>query len=349
MTKKEIRLLLRQAKSPRRRCRVYFKNEPYYRHYYPLKVSERLFLGVEEDDFILDGYSIHRMQDIQQAVLCDDLAERVAQNLRLADQIEIPDVAIENWHSVFTSLLDVGDSIIIECGSKDPEDEEYCIGQIDRVLKNKLYFWHFDADGVWQDAPWEIPFSHIRSVTFNSRYVSMLSACVPPCPKEVNTERPEPEPLHLDASAFEAELEQQFRDTFRVHNIPFTQLPECEIFPYFARWLTNFAPDGSDPYRLLELCQPVSGQHGYPWHLFSFEVLDSAAPDHAKALYDSVEKKRCMLLCNISNRLFQLDDATALTAEVLDRFLDVTVTAADFSWTYSKTHEGNLGPYFYRK
>lgn len=61
MTKKEVLELLRQAKSPRQRCRVYLKEEPYYRHYYPLKVSERLFLGAEEDDFILDGYCVYRM------------------------------------------------------------------------------------------------------------------------------------------------------------------------------------------------------------------------------------------------------------------------------------------------
>ena len=38
------------------------------------------------------------------------------------------------------------------------------------------------------------------------------------------------------------------------------------------------------------------------------------------------------------------------TAEKLDDYTEIYVAAADFSWTYIKTHEGDwCGPYFYRK
>ncbi|MGN0528594.1 MAG: DUF4275 family protein [Eubacterium sp.] len=55
--------------------------------------------------------------------------------------------------------------------------------------------------------------------------------------------------------------------------------------------------------------------------------------------------------------MFKLTNAGALTADSLDtiraklhRYLDIIVTAGDFSWTYCHTHEnGWIGPYFYKK
>ena len=47
-----------------------------------------------------------------------------------------------------------------------------------KVLKNKVLFRHFDADGIWQDEPYEILFSQITTVTFGSRYVEVFSKYV---------------------------------------------------------------------------------------------------------------------------------------------------------------------------
>ena len=38
----------------------------------------------------------------------------------------------------------------------------------------------------------------------------------------------------------------------------------------------------------------------------------------------------------------------SLKAETLEKFTDVIVTSANFAWTYCKTHESDIGPYFYR-
>lgn len=44
-----------------------------------------------------------------------------------------------------------------------------------------------------------------------------------------------------------------------------------------------------------------------------------------------------------------MENAENLTAELLEQFVDVTITASDFTWTYAKTHESMCGPYFYKK
>lgn len=46
---------------------------------------------------------------------------------------------------------------------------------------------------------------------------------------------------------------------------------------------------------------------------------------------------------------YRLKNADAVTPDLLKSFIDVTVTADDFSCTYSQTHEEQCGPYFYKK
>ena len=53
-------------------------------------------------------------------------------------------------------------------------------------------------------------------------------------------------------------------------------------------------------------------------------------------------------MSNIDDIAYRIENADALTAKILEQFIDVTVTASDFSWTYVKTHEGDCGPYFHK-
>ncbi|MBQ8403308.1 MAG: DUF4275 family protein, partial [Clostridia bacterium] len=47
---------------------------------------------------------------------------------------------------------------------------------------------------------------------------------------------------------------------------------------------------------------------------------------------------KCYVLCNTKK----------LTSVVVEKFTDVTITPANFAWTYSKTHEEDMcGPYYY--
>ena len=67
----------------------------------------------------------------------------------------------------------------------------------------------------------------------------------------------------------------------------------------------------------------------------------------ASEKYNVQEKADCVFLSNINDIGFRIENAEALTAKMLEQFIDVTVTAHDFSWTYVRTHEeGICGPYF---
>ena len=85
---------------------------------------------------------------------------------------------LSDWYSVFLSLQKMGKNIIVEKESLDDDEWEFAIGRIEKVLKNKVLFRHFDADGIWQDEPYEILFSQITTVTFGSRYVEVFSKYV---------------------------------------------------------------------------------------------------------------------------------------------------------------------------
>ena len=50
---------------------------------------------------------------------------------------------------------------------------EFAIGIIEKTFKNKLYFKSFDADGIWDDAGLEIPYSQITTVKWATRYAEV--------------------------------------------------------------------------------------------------------------------------------------------------------------------------------
>lgn len=85
------------------------------------------------------------------------------------------------------------------------------------------------------------------------------------------------------------------------------------------------------------------------WHLFSYEILHCEAGAKAKALFDLERKGSCVMINNADGFAYRLENAEDITAELLDQFVDITITAQDFSWTYAKTHEETCGPYFYKK
>lgn len=66
-------------------------------------------------------------------------------------------------------------NVIVEKESLNEDECEFTIGKIDRVLKKCVYIYHFDADGVWDDEPYRIPYTEITSVSFGTRYVETFS------------------------------------------------------------------------------------------------------------------------------------------------------------------------------
>ena len=179
----EIRAVLAACRENRALCRTYMKYDQYYRYYFILNMSERLFLGALEDDFLLDGFSVRRMRDITKVEVKDDICLEIDRREGLLDKLDAPQIDLSDWRSVFRSLEPLGRNIIVEGERPDGEDSRFAIGRIESVSGLCLYLRHFDADGAWEPEPYKIPYHEITSVTFLSRYVEIFSKYLPPLPE----------------------------------------------------------------------------------------------------------------------------------------------------------------------
>ena len=178
MNKSEIKALVASAIETKNLCRIFFKYDINYRYYFPLINSDKLFLGANENDFILDGFSIRRFCDVKKAEIKNDKYLEIIKTEGILERMQTPQIDITDWYSVFSSLSNVDFNIIVERESLVDDECEFVIGKIEKVFKSKVIFKHFDADGIWQAECYEIPFSQITSVTFASRYVDIFSKYV---------------------------------------------------------------------------------------------------------------------------------------------------------------------------
>lgn len=176
MTKIEIKKILAEASEKKLICNIYFKYDANYFNAIPLICGEQLFICANEDDFILDGYSVRRYKDIKKVKAKDDKCNEILRNEGIV--ISTPEIEVDSWHTVFQGLKKLGKNIIVEHEDLDDDNVEFIIGEIEDIHKNFVYVYHFDADGIWEKEPVKIPFGEITSVTFGSRYVDIFSKYV---------------------------------------------------------------------------------------------------------------------------------------------------------------------------
>lgn len=179
MKKSKIIRRIAQCIEPHKICCLYMNYDKHYFYYFPLKVNEKFFLGAQEDDFILDGYCIRRIKQIEKAQIKNDKCLEISIGEGIVDRIVTPDVDISSWRTIFESLRRMGKNIIIEHESRDDCECEFYIGRIETVKNHSVLLRYFDADGVWEEVPTKIPYRGITSVTFGSRYVDVFSKYLP--------------------------------------------------------------------------------------------------------------------------------------------------------------------------
>ena len=175
MTKTKLKELIKIATEGVKIVNAYFRYDATYNNLIPLIFNDTLFLSVNEDDFILNGYSIFRFKDLKKVKIKNDLCDTILENEGLKANITVPEVNICNWKSAFESLKILNKNIIVEMQDINYEDSEFYIGRIEKVYKSFFYLRHFDADGVWDEQPSKIMYSEITNVIFNSRYVDVYS------------------------------------------------------------------------------------------------------------------------------------------------------------------------------
>ncbi|MEA4846829.1 MAG: hypothetical protein VB106_06305 [Clostridiaceae bacterium] len=175
MTKAKIKEIVTACMKNRVLCRVFLRYNAYYTYYFPLLASDKLFLGAKEDDFILDGYTVRQFKDVTKAQIKNDMCNEILIKEGIVDSIVMPEIDLTDWQTVFSSLQKRNKNIIVEKESIDEDECEFYIGRIESVYKKFVYVRHFDADGVWQDEPYKIPYTEITSITFDSRYINIYS------------------------------------------------------------------------------------------------------------------------------------------------------------------------------
>lgn len=167
--------LFQQSIKPKPLIRLCLKYDVCYTYWFPFAASNKLFLAAKEDDFIIDGFSIRRFSDVKKLKLKNDKCVEILRAEKVLDGIAAPDIDLTDRHGAFLSLQRLEKNNIIEHESLEEKECDFWIGSIEKVLKTKVLFRHFDANGIWQDALYEIPFSRITSVTFDCRYVRVFS------------------------------------------------------------------------------------------------------------------------------------------------------------------------------
>ena len=156
-------------------CRAYFRYETSFRFLFPLKASDKLFLSAEEDDFILDGFSVRRFYDMRDIAEEKGKYSEIVKAEGLPGRITAPDIDVKDRRSTFLSLQSMDEIIIVEKESTDDSECEFAIGKIEKVYRDKVVFRDFDSECVWSKEPLTIPFSRITSVTVGSRYSEVYS------------------------------------------------------------------------------------------------------------------------------------------------------------------------------
>lgn len=179
MKKKKIRKRLEKAVKTRQPCRMYMEYNKEAFRYIPLKISEKLFLGAEENDFQFNGFSVRRIGDIEKIKVEEDFVANITMKEMNAEEMDIPDIDITDWESVFTSLEKWGRITIVEKEHTLREECIFAIGKIEKVARKHVFLRYFGPDGMWDKEQWKIPYEEITSVTVGSRYAETYAKYLP--------------------------------------------------------------------------------------------------------------------------------------------------------------------------
>jgi hypothetical protein len=150
-------------------CRCYFNYDDNYWYFYILDYSEKFLFGIEEDDFLLDGFQIRKISDLKKIEVKDDICVSINEEKKLLENIKKPEIDLSSWKAVFESLKALNILIIVENENDDKGDCFFYVGYISKIKKSSIFFSAIDADGIWYDDI-EIIYSKITSVTFGDRY-----------------------------------------------------------------------------------------------------------------------------------------------------------------------------------
>ena len=152
------------------------------------------------------------------------------------------------------------------------------------------------------------------------------------------------------------EVKTEYAKTFAELGAEYRKMGKREYEKYRKEWVLRFAPKGADIQKISEHCLKNDKYGVYLWHLYSYDHVNCAEGEEARKLFNCAKKCKLILIDDWNAKGYVLQNTKKLNSAVLAKFTDVTITPANFAWTYSKTHEEDwcgheedwCGPYFYK-
>ena len=118
-------------------------------------------------------------------------------------------------------------------------------------------------------------------------------------------------------------------------------MDNCELA---EKWLSVFG-EGVDKNLIND---HVTSYGNHLWHLFTWGNVPCLSGNEARSVFDVLQYTEAIRFYGgYSNHINEISIVEKLSADSVDKDKgsDVYIVAKDFSWTYIRTHESDLGPY----
>ena len=140
----------------------------------PIAVSGKLLLCLDFFDFMPNGYTIVRLDDIEKIIYNDacEYYESIVKKegaLLLVDAI--PKISIESWEDAFMSLKEHDLIIIVDIGKEDATN----VGKVIKATRQNVSMICVSTIGVWDSDEWHEPISNVTRIQFSNHYTNIYT------------------------------------------------------------------------------------------------------------------------------------------------------------------------------
>jgi hypothetical protein len=143
---------------------------------YIVGYSKKFIVVQETDDFRMLGCKVFPIDQIEtlRSNEFDEYYDKIMEWEGEKKKIKsMEGLDLSNWKSIFESLKDQGESVMVE---RELEGREvFVIGPITKVTRKNVFVRYFDAQGVLEKKPMKFPFKEITIVGFSDRYIEVFS------------------------------------------------------------------------------------------------------------------------------------------------------------------------------
>ncbi len=185
----ELAAKIKSCISPTAICKVTFEYQQYEEFFFPVAISDELFLAISERDFRLDGFTVRQISDVLSVEQVKGTYLKIHQAEGNLARISTPPINIKSWRHVFNSILASGETVSIEGYTPNSASKYFIIGRVLAVGEQGIRVRTFDGSGNWAEKPITVPYANIFSMTFGSSYITTYCKYVSPFP-EIKTPTP---------------------------------------------------------------------------------------------------------------------------------------------------------------